>query len=112
MAQTKQFDINKIENFLKNSADKAQTLRKKQDRGVQPFMAELPKERMEERVSPFANTGVDYTWLSENHEEMTETLVLSLHMCCACCTQSGSRRMSCCYNEIRCTKKTEYHFQW
>ena len=26
MAQPKQFDINKIENFLKNSADKAQTL--------------------------------------------------------------------------------------
>ena len=26
MAQPKQFDINKVENFLKNSADKAQTL--------------------------------------------------------------------------------------
>ena len=26
MAEPKQFDINKIENFLKNSADKAQTL--------------------------------------------------------------------------------------
>ena len=57
MAQTKQFDINKIENFLKNSADKAQTLRKV--RGVEPFMAELPKKR-KERVFPFVNTGVDY----------------------------------------------------
>ena len=27
MAESKQFDINKVENFLKNSADKAQTLR-------------------------------------------------------------------------------------
>ena len=34
--------------------------RKQQVGGVQPFLAELPKERLEERVFLFANTGVDY----------------------------------------------------
>ena len=28
--------------------------------GVQPFIADLPKERLKEKIFPFANTGVDY----------------------------------------------------
>ena len=49
-----------LRNALRNVKLKCVKCRKQQVGGVQPFMADLPKERLEERVFPFANTGVDY----------------------------------------------------
>ena len=49
-----------LRNALRNVKLKCVKCRKQQVGGVQSFMAELPKERLEERVSPFANYGVDY----------------------------------------------------
>ena len=49
-----------LRNVLRIVKMKCLKCRKQQVGGVQPFMADLPKERLEERVFPFANTGVDY----------------------------------------------------
>ena len=49
-----------LRNALKNVELKCVKCRKQQVGGVQPLMADLPKERLEEIVFPFANTGVDY----------------------------------------------------
>ena len=49
-----------LRNALTNVKLKCVKCRKQQVGGVQPFMADLPKERLEERVLPFAKTGVDY----------------------------------------------------
>ena len=49
-----------LRNALRNVKLKCVKCRKQQAGGVQPFMADLPKERLEQRVFPFANTGVDY----------------------------------------------------
>ena len=49
-----------LRNALRNVKLKCVKCRKQQVGVVQPFMADLPKERLEERVVPFANTGVDY----------------------------------------------------
>ena len=49
-----------LQNALRNVKLKCVKCRKQQVGVVQPFMADLPKERLEERVFPFANTGVDY----------------------------------------------------
>ena len=97
-----------LRNALRNVKMECVKCRKHQVGGVQPFRADLPKERLEESAFPFANTGVDYfgPFQSEMHEEINETLVLSIHMfdnkSCACWSraQLGSRRLSCCYNEI------------
>ena len=71
-----------LRNALRSVKLKCVKCRKQQVGGVQPFMADLPKERLEERVLPFANTGVDYFWTirSEIHEEIDETMVLSVHV--------------------------------
>ena len=49
-----------LRNALRNVKLKCVECKKQQVGGVQPFMADLPKERLEERVFPFSNTGVDY----------------------------------------------------
>ena len=49
-----------LRNTLRKKQMKCVKCRKQQVGGVQPFMVDLPKERLEERVFPFANTGVDY----------------------------------------------------
>ena len=49
-----------LRNALRNVKLKCVKCRKQQVGGILPFMADLPKERLEERVFPFANTGVDY----------------------------------------------------
>ena len=49
-----------LRNALRNVKLKCVKCRKQQVGGVQPFMEDLPEERLEERVFPFANTGVDY----------------------------------------------------
>ena len=49
-----------LRNALRNVKMKYVKCRKQQVGGVQPFMADLRKERLEERVFPFANTGVGY----------------------------------------------------
>ena len=49
-----------LRNALRNVKMKCVKCRKQQVGGIQPFMADLPKERLEERIFPFANTGVDY----------------------------------------------------
>ena len=50
--------LNKLSPFMDNQ--KCVKCRKQHVGGVQPFMEDLPKERLEERVFPFANTGVEY----------------------------------------------------
>ena len=49
-----------LQNALRNVKMKCVKCRKQQVGGVQPFMADLLKERLGERIFPFANTGVDY----------------------------------------------------
>ena len=49
-----------LRNSHRNLKLKCVKCRKQQVGGVQPFMADLPRERLEERVFTFANTGVDY----------------------------------------------------
>ena len=49
-----------LRNALRNVEMKCVKCRKHQVGGVQPFITDLPKERLEERVFPFANTGVYY----------------------------------------------------
>ena len=49
-----------LRNALRNVNLKCVKCRKQQVGGVQPFVPDLPKERLEERVFPFDNTGVDY----------------------------------------------------
>ena len=48
-----------LQNALRNLILKCVKCRKQQVGGVQPFMADPPRERMEKRVFPFNNTGVD-----------------------------------------------------
>ena len=45
--------LNKVSSFMDDC-------RKQRIGGFQPFMADLPRERLEERFFPFTNTGVDY----------------------------------------------------
>ena len=49
-----------LRNALRNVKMKCVKCRKQQVGGVQHIMADLPKERLEERVFRFANTGVGY----------------------------------------------------
>ena len=46
-----------LRNALRNVKKKCVKRRKQQVGGVQSFMADPPKERLEERVFPFVNTG-------------------------------------------------------
>ena len=52
--------IHGLRNALRKVKMKCVKCREQQVGGVQPFMADQPKERLEEGVFPFANTGVDY----------------------------------------------------
>ena len=52
--------ITGLRNALRNVKLKCVKCRKQRIRGVQYFMPDLPRERFEERVFLFANTGVDY----------------------------------------------------
>ena len=79
-----------LQNALRNVTLKCVKCRKQQVESVQPFMADLPKKKLEERVFPFANTGVDYSGPFEVRlmRKSMETMVLSFHMfdkkSCAC----------------------------
>ena len=47
-------------NALRSVKAKCVKCRKQREGVSQPFMADLPRERLQERVFPFTNTGVDY----------------------------------------------------
>ena len=49
-----------LRNALRSVKAKCVKCRKQRTGVSQPFMADLPRERLEERVFPFTNTGVDY----------------------------------------------------
>ena len=49
-----------LRNALRNVKAKCVKCRKQRAGVSQPFMADLPRERLQERVFPFTNTGVDY----------------------------------------------------
>ena len=49
-----------LRNALRSVKAKCAKCRKQRAGGSQPFIADLPRERMQERVSTFSNTGVNY----------------------------------------------------
>ena len=49
-----------LRNALRSVKAKCVKCRKQRAGVSQPFMADLPRERLQERVFPFSNTGVDY----------------------------------------------------
>ena len=49
-----------LRNALRNVKAKCVNCRKQRAGVSQPFMADLPRERLQERVFPFTNTGIDY----------------------------------------------------
>ena len=49
-----------LRNALRNVKAKCVKCRKQRSGVSQPFMADLPRERLQERVFPFTNTGLDY----------------------------------------------------
>ena len=50
-----------LRNASRNVKAKCVKCRKQRAGVSQPFMADLPRERLQERVFPFTNTGVDYS---------------------------------------------------
>ena len=49
-----------LQNALRNIKAKCVKSRKQRAGVSQPFMTDLPRERLQDRVFPFTNTGVDY----------------------------------------------------
>ena len=57
----KEYWIIGVRNALRSNVNAKCVKCRKQRAGVfQPFMADVPRERLQERVFPFSNTGVDY----------------------------------------------------
>ena len=70
-----------LQNAFRNVKLKCGKCRKQQVGGVQPFMADLPRERFEERVFPLPTLEqLTSTIQSVIDEEMNHTLVLCIHM--------------------------------
>ena len=69
-----------LRNALRSVKAKCVKCRKQRAGVSQPFMADLTRERLQERVFPFTNTGVDYFGPFEVHAQDYEEMVLPLHL--------------------------------
>ena len=67
-----------LRNALRNVKLKCVKGLKQQVGGVQPLIADQPRERLEEKVFPFANTGVDYFGMRFMRKSMN--MVVFIHM--------------------------------